>query len=95
MWFLLFQEAHNYVGIEDIIDSLQDDVTDIKKQAEIAHLYIASLADPQEAIACLELKFNQVKAELAKTKEELIKTQEELKKRENGKQMYFTRIYML
>ncbi|XP_047682074.1 kinesin-like protein KIF20B isoform X3 [Prionailurus viverrinus] len=77
------KEAHNYVGIEDIIDSLQDDVTDIKKQAEIAHLYIASLADPQEAIACLEIKFNQVKAELAKTKEELIKIQEELKKKEN------------
>ncbi|XP_032692655.1 kinesin-like protein KIF20B isoform X2 [Lontra canadensis] len=77
------KEAHNHVGIEDIIDSLQDDVTDIKKQAEIAHLYIASLADPQEAIACLEIKFNQVKAELTKTKEELIKTQEELKKREN------------
>ncbi|KAM9701538.1 kinesin-like protein KIF20B isoform 7-T7 [Dama dama] len=78
------EEGHNYVGIEDIIDSLQDDVTGIKKQAEIAHLYIASLADPQEAIACLEIKFNQVKAELAKTKEELIKTQEELKKRESG-----------
>ena len=65
--------------------SLQDDVTGIKKQAEIAHLYIASLADPQEAIAYLEIKFNQVKAELAKTKEELIKTREELKKRESGK----------
>uniref|UniRef100_A0A8C0TVW3 Kinesin family member 20B n=1 Tax=Canis lupus familiaris TaxID=9615 RepID=A0A8C0TVW3_CANLF len=77
------KEAHNYIGIEDIIDSLQDDVTDIKKQAEIAHLYITSLADPQEAIACLEIKFNQVKAELAKTKEELVKTQEELKKRQN------------
>ncbi|XP_035124340.1 kinesin-like protein KIF20B isoform X4 [Callithrix jacchus] len=77
------QEAHNYVGFEDIIDSLQDNVADIKKQAEIAHLYIASLADPQEAIVCLELKFNQIKAELAKTKEELIKTKEKLKKREN------------
>ncbi|XP_074195500.1 kinesin-like protein KIF20B isoform X1 [Rhinolophus sinicus] len=77
------KEARNYIGIEDVIDSLQDDVTDIKKQTEIAHLYIASLADPQEAIACLEIKFNQVKAELAKTKEELIKTQEELEKRKN------------
>ncbi|XP_068817550.1 kinesin-like protein KIF20B isoform X3 [Capricornis sumatraensis] len=77
------EEGHNYVGIEDFIDSLQDDVTGIKKQAEIAHLYIASLADPQEAIGCLEIKFNQVKAELAKTKEELIKTQEELKRRES------------
>ncbi|KAL4698682.1 hypothetical protein H8959_011339 [Pygathrix nigripes] len=77
------EETHNYVGFEDIIDSLQDNVADIKKQAEIAHLYIASLPDPQEAIACLELKFNQIKAELTKTKEELIKTKEELKKREN------------
>ncbi|XP_032463769.1 kinesin-like protein KIF20B isoform X4 [Phocoena sinus] len=40
-------------------------------------------AETEEAIACLELKFNQVKAELAKTKEELTQTQEELKKREN------------
>nr|XP_045009556.1 kinesin-like protein KIF20B isoform X2 [Jaculus jaculus] len=39
--------------------------------------------ETKEAIACLQLKFNQIKAELAKTKEELIKTQEELKKREN------------
>ncbi|XP_062070434.1 kinesin-like protein KIF20B isoform X2 [Lepus europaeus] len=77
------EEAHNYVGFEDLIDSLQDDVADIKKQAEIAHLYIASLADPQEAIACLQLKLSQVKAELDKTKEELIKTKEELKKRDN------------
>lgn len=65
-------------------------MADIKKQAEIAHLYIASLPDPQEAIACLELKFNQIKAELTKTKEELIKTKEELKKRENGKWINFT-----
>ncbi|XP_029392280.1 kinesin-like protein KIF20B [Mus pahari] len=75
------KEAHNYVGVEDIFHSLQDDVTDIKKQAELAHLYITSLVDPQEAIACLQLKFNQVKAELAETKEELIKAQEELKNR--------------
>ncbi|XP_075830006.1 kinesin-like protein KIF20B isoform X2 [Microtus pennsylvanicus] len=77
------EEARNYVGVEDIIDSLQDDVTDIKKQAELAHLYITSLADPQEAIACLQLKFNQVKEELAQTKEELVKAQEELKSRKN------------
>uniref|UniRef100_A0A8C0LRS2 Kinesin family member 20B n=1 Tax=Canis lupus dingo TaxID=286419 RepID=A0A8C0LRS2_CANLU len=41
--------------------------------------------ETKEAIACLEIKFNQVKAELAKTKEELVKTQEELKKRQNVK----------
>uniref|UniRef100_A0A8D0ZVV3 Kinesin family member 20B n=1 Tax=Sus scrofa TaxID=9823 RepID=A0A8D0ZVV3_PIG len=42
-----------------------------------------SREEKREAIACLEIKLNQVKAELAKTKEELIETQEELKKREN------------
>uniref|UniRef100_A0A8C2YNZ4 Kinesin family member 20B n=2 Tax=Chinchilla lanigera TaxID=34839 RepID=A0A8C2YNZ4_CHILA len=80
------EDVYNYVGFEDIIGALQRDVTDIKEQAEIAHSYIASLADPQEAIACLQLKFNQVKTELAKTKEELIKTKEEFKKRENESQ---------
>ncbi|XP_021007802.1 kinesin-like protein KIF20B isoform X2 [Mus caroli] len=39
--------------------------------------------ETEEAIACLQLKFNQVKAELAETKEELIKAQEELKNRES------------
>nr|XP_004049825.2 kinesin-like protein KIF20B isoform X5 [Gorilla gorilla gorilla] len=43
----------------------------------------ATKVETEEAIACLELKFNQIKAELAKTKGELIKTKEELKKREN------------
>uniref|UniRef100_A0A8D1LYR5 Kinesin motor domain-containing protein n=1 Tax=Sus scrofa TaxID=9823 RepID=A0A8D1LYR5_PIG len=43
----------------------------------------AMKVETEEAIACLEIKLNQVKAELAKTKEELIETQEELKKREN------------
>ncbi|XP_007961707.3 kinesin-like protein KIF20B isoform X2 [Chlorocebus sabaeus] len=43
----------------------------------------ATKVETEEAIACLELKFNQIKAELTKTKEELIKTKEELKKREN------------
>ncbi|XP_043841977.1 LOW QUALITY PROTEIN: kinesin-like protein KIF20B [Dromiciops gliroides] len=87
------KESNNLVGIEDIIDSLQDDITDIKKQAETAHLFIESLADPQEAIACLELKYNQVTAELtkiqeeyAKVQQELVKTQEELK-RENKSEM--------
>uniref|UniRef100_H0V0J3 Kinesin family member 20B n=1 Tax=Cavia porcellus TaxID=10141 RepID=H0V0J3_CAVPO len=56
------EDAYNNVGLEDIIGSLQHDVTDIKKQAEIAHSYIASLADSQEAVACLQLKFNEDKA---------------------------------
>nr|XP_016774324.3 kinesin-like protein KIF20B isoform X3 [Pan troglodytes] len=43
----------------------------------------ATKVETEEATACLELKFNQIKAELAKTKRELIKTKEELKKRED------------
>ncbi|XP_016774324.4 kinesin-like protein KIF20B isoform X6 [Pan troglodytes] len=43
----------------------------------------ATKVETEEATACLELKFNQIKAELAKTKGELIKTKEELKKRED------------
>ncbi|XP_045883817.1 kinesin-like protein KIF20B isoform X3 [Meles meles] len=52
-------------------------------QEEPANQDCAMKVETEEAIACLEIKFNQVKAELTKTKEELIKTQEELKKREN------------
>jgi hypothetical protein len=37
----------------------------------------------------LQIKFNQVKEELAKTQEELIKTKEALKKRGNGKWICF------
>uniref|UniRef100_A0A452S277 Kinesin family member 20B n=1 Tax=Ursus americanus TaxID=9643 RepID=A0A452S277_URSAM len=55
-------------------------------QEEPANEDCAMKVETKEAIACLEIKFNQVKAELAKTKEELIKTQEELKKREDGNQ---------
>lgn len=47
----------------------------------------ATKVETEEAIACLELKFNQIKAELTKTKEELIKTKEELK-REKMKQIH-------
>ncbi|XP_030797207.1 kinesin-like protein KIF20B isoform X2 [Rhinopithecus roxellana] len=50
---------------------------------ETAKDVCATKVETEEAIACLELKFNQIKAELTKTKEELIKTKEELKKREN------------
>ncbi|XP_072662255.1 kinesin-like protein KIF20B isoform X3 [Canis lupus baileyi] len=52
-------------------------------QEELVNEDCAVKVETKEAIACLEIKFNQVKAELAKTKEELVKTQEELKKRQN------------
>ncbi|NXE52986.1 KI20B protein, partial [Casuarius casuarius] len=68
--------------LEGIIDSLQNDVIDIKKQAEAAHRYIVSLEDPQEAIGWLENQLGKTTAELTKTKEELTKKTTELMKTE-------------
>ncbi|NXG59553.1 KI20B protein, partial [Hemiprocne comata] len=80
-----------YIDLEGIIDSLQNDVIDIKKQAAEAHKYIVSLEDPQEAIAWLEEQLGKITAELTKTKEELskktnelIKTEEELTQKTKG-----------
>ncbi|NWQ97547.1 KI20B protein, partial [Burhinus bistriatus] len=79
------------IDLEDIIDSLQNDVIDIKKQAEEAHRYIVSLEDPQEAITWLEKQLGKITTELTKTKEELtkktkelIKTEEELTQKSKG-----------
>ncbi|XP_052568952.1 kinesin-like protein KIF20B isoform X2 [Peromyscus californicus insignis] len=52
-------------------------------QDEPTNRICAMKVETEEAIACLQLKFNQVKAELAQTKEELIKAQEELKNGES------------
>ncbi|KAM6390486.1 LOW QUALITY PROTEIN: kinesin-like protein KIF20B [Pluvialis apricaria] len=70
------------IDLEGIIDSLQNDVTDIKKQAEAAHRYIVSLEDPQEAIGWLEKQLGKTTTELTKTKEELTKKTNELIKSE-------------
>ncbi|XP_067408920.1 kinesin-like protein KIF20B [Emydura macquarii macquarii] len=70
--------SESCIDLEGIINSLQDDVIDIKKQAEEAHRYIVSLEDPQEAIAWLEQKLGKVTVELTKTKEELTQRTKEL-----------------
>ncbi|XP_068875743.1 kinesin-like protein KIF20B isoform X1 [Aphelocoma coerulescens] len=62
-----------YIDFEGVIDSLQNDITDIKNQAEAAHQYIVSLEDPQETIGCLEKQLAKITAELVETKEELEK----------------------
>ncbi|KGL96268.1 Kinesin-like KIF20B [Charadrius vociferus] len=71
-----------FIDLEGIIDSLQNDVIDIKKQAEEAHRYIVSLEDPQEAIGWLEKQLGKITTELTKTKEELTKKTNELIKTE-------------
>ncbi|NXY30543.1 KI20B protein, partial [Pomatorhinus ruficollis] len=62
-----------YIDFGGVIDSLQNDITDIKNQAEAAHQYIVSLEDPQETIDCLEKQLAKVTAELVETKEEMEK----------------------
>ncbi|XP_063261730.1 kinesin-like protein KIF20B [Prinia subflava] len=62
-----------YIDIGGVIDSLQNDITDIKNQAEAAHQYLVSLEDPQETIDGLEKQLAKITAELAETKEELEK----------------------
>ncbi|XP_068254916.1 kinesin-like protein KIF20B [Nyctibius grandis] len=71
-----------YFDLVGIVDSLQNDVIDIKKQAEEAHRYILSLEDPQEAIGWLEQQLGKITTELTRTKEELIKKTRELTKTE-------------
>ncbi|NXG23346.1 KI20B protein, partial [Grallaria varia] len=59
------------VAFEGIIDSLQNDIADIKHQAEAAHQYIVSLEDPQETTGWLEKQLEKVTAELIEAKEQL------------------------
>ncbi|KFQ91256.1 Kinesin-like KIF20B [Nipponia nippon] len=76
------QPCSTYIDLEGIIDSLQNDVIDLKKQAEAAHRYILSLEDPKEAIGWLEKQLGKITTELTKTKEELTKKTNELTKTE-------------
>ncbi|XP_010132581.1 PREDICTED: kinesin-like protein KIF20B [Buceros rhinoceros silvestris] len=84
-------EPGTFIDFESIIDSLQSDVIDIKKQAEAAHRFIVSLGDPQDAIGWLETQLGKFTTELAKTKKELtkktndlIRTEEELAQKTKG-----------
>ncbi|NXJ67484.1 KI20B protein, partial [Rostratula benghalensis] len=70
------------IDLEGIIDSLQNDVSDIKKQAEAAHRYLMSQEDPQQAVGWLEKQLGKITTELARTKEELTKKTNELTRTE-------------
>ncbi|KFQ50240.1 Kinesin-like KIF20B [Nestor notabilis] len=74
--------SSTYIDLEGVIASLQDDVADIKKQAEEAHRYIGCLEDPQKAIAWLEKELGKTTIELTKTQEELTRKTRELNKTE-------------
>ncbi|NWU12485.1 KI20B protein, partial [Cephalopterus ornatus] len=59
------------IDFEGVIESLQNDITDIKHQAEAAHQYIVSLEDPQQTICWLEKQLEEITTELIETKEQL------------------------
>ncbi|XP_069756699.1 kinesin-like protein KIF20B isoform X2 [Narcine bancroftii] len=61
------------------IKSLEPDVAEIKKQAEIIHHHLVSAPDPQETIVQLEARLASAIQELNQTKEELAKNTAELK----------------
>ncbi|XP_061204922.1 LOW QUALITY PROTEIN: kinesin-like protein KIF20B [Neopsephotus bourkii] len=71
-----------YTDLEGVVASLQDDVADIKKQAEEAHKYIGNLEDQQKVIGWLEKELGKTTTELTKTKEELGMKSKELFKAE-------------
>ncbi|XP_032551159.1 kinesin-like protein KIF20B isoform X1 [Chiroxiphia lanceolata] len=72
---LLDEEYSTGPGIcfdfQGIIESLQNDITDIKNQAEAAHQYIVSLEDPQQTIEWLQKQLEKITTELIETKEQL------------------------
>ncbi|NXK29560.1 KI20B protein, partial [Arenaria interpres] len=70
------------IDLDTIIDSVQNDVSDIKKQAEAVHRYLVSLEDPQHAVDWLEKQLGKITTELTMTKEELTKKTNELTKTE-------------
>ncbi|XP_072196291.1 kinesin-like protein KIF20B [Excalfactoria chinensis] len=87
------------VDLEGILDSLQNDIADIKEQAEAAHSYTASLEDPKEAIGWFEKQLEKTNFELMKTKEELtekntklLKTEEELMQKNKDFEMQMIKL---
>ncbi|KFP70322.1 Kinesin-like KIF20B [Acanthisitta chloris] len=68
----------NYVGFEGVIDSLQNDIADIKSQAEAAKQFIESLEDPQQTIEWLEKQLGEITTELIESKEQLANKTKEL-----------------
>nr|XP_033799404.1 kinesin-like protein KIF20B isoform X2 [Geotrypetes seraphini]XP_033799406.1 kinesin-like protein KIF20B isoform X2 [Geotrypetes seraphini]XP_033799407.1 kinesin-like protein KIF20B isoform X2 [Geotrypetes seraphini]XP_033799408.1 kinesin-like protein KIF20B isoform X2 [Geotrypetes seraphini] len=78
----LMKEAGD-LPLENFIDSMQSDLTVIKKQAMEAQLHISSISDSQEANADFDKKLAQTTDELAKIKEELAKKTHELEEHMN------------
>lgn len=64
------------VPMDEMIETMQDDLAKIKRDAEAAHMCL-SLPDPSRTVANLEKR-------LAELSEELLKTQELLTLKSNG-----------
>ncbi|XP_034994290.2 kinesin-like protein KIF20B [Zootoca vivipara] len=73
----------NPADISCVVESLQENVTDIKQQAQIAYGMLSALEAPQTTIERLEKQLAEVTAALSHTREELLARKEELIKQEN------------
>ncbi|KAJ6653576.1 hypothetical protein lerEdw1_009074 [Lerista edwardsae] len=82
----LGSEARESRGAADLVcmvESLQQNVTDIKQKAETVFELLNALEDPQTTVEWLKKQLAEVKAELSKTQEELLCKSKEMKIQDN------------
>ncbi|XP_053244653.1 kinesin-like protein KIF20B isoform X2 [Podarcis raffonei] len=77
------RESGNPADFSCVVESLQENVSDIKQQAQIAYGMLSALEAPQTTIERLEKQLAEVTAALSQTREELLARKEELTKQEN------------
>ncbi|XP_033005127.1 kinesin-like protein KIF20B [Lacerta agilis] len=77
------RESGNPAHFSCMVESLQENVTDIKQQAQRAYGMLSALEAPQTTIERLEKQLAEVTAALSQTREELLARKEEVTKQEN------------
>uniref|UniRef100_A0A670HPG8 Kinesin family member 20B n=1 Tax=Podarcis muralis TaxID=64176 RepID=A0A670HPG8_PODMU len=77
------RESGNPADFSCVVESLQENVSDIKQQAQIAYGMLSALEAPQTTIERLEKQLAEVTAALSQTRVELLARKEELTKQEN------------
>ncbi|XP_061491445.1 kinesin-like protein KIF20B isoform X2 [Rhineura floridana] len=77
------REPSNATDLSCMVESLQENVADIKQQAEIAYGILDALEEPQTTIKQLEKQLAEVTAALSETQAKLLCRSEEVTIREN------------
>ncbi|XP_066475817.1 kinesin-like protein KIF20B [Tiliqua scincoides] len=77
------RESGNAADLVCIVESLQQNVADIKQKAETIFELLGGLEDPQTTIEWLKKQLTEITAELSKTQEELLCRSKEMKIQEN------------